>query len=110
MQPQVVDNREAGRFELVVDDQVAGVAEYRRNGTEISLTHTEVDPAFEGRGLGSVLARGVLDAVGAEGATVLPYCTFMRGYIERHERYLDLVPADSRARFGLPAKPTEDVA
>ncbi|GGS93022.1 hypothetical protein GCM10010156_59100 [Planobispora rosea] len=100
-EPTVVDNPEAGRFEILVDGRVAGFAEYRRSGTKVSLTHTEIDPAFEGRGLGSILARGALDASRAEGLSVLPFCSFIRGYIERHPDYLDLVPSDQRARFSL---------
>ncbi len=103
--PQVVDSPEAGRFEVRVDGVVAGYAEYRRTPSTVSFTHTVVDPAFEGRGLGSVLARGALDAVRAEGAQVLPHCPFIRAWIERHPDHLDLVPAGRRARFGLPADP-----
>lgn len=98
----VVDDRQASRFEVRVDGEAAGFAAYRRNGSTISLTHTEVDERYEGRGLGSVLVRGALDAARAEGVAVLPLCPFVRRYISRHEEYLDLVPADQRARFQLP--------
>jgi len=100
--PQVVDNPGAGRFELLVGADVAGYAGYRRTSSATSFTHTVIDPAFEGRGLGSVLARGALDATRAAGRDVLPYCPFIRAYIERHPEYLDLVPADRRADFRLP--------
>lgn len=99
--PKVVDNPEAGRFELFVDGEVVGFAEYRRTASSVSFTHTVVEPALAGRGLGSELARGALDAARAEGSTVLPYCSFIRAYIERHPTYLDLVPADRQAEFGL---------
>jgi hypothetical protein len=109
--PQVVDHPEASRFEVLVDGEVAGYAEYRRTSSSISFTHTVVEPAFEGRGLGSVLARGALDAARAAGAQVLPYCPFIRAYVRRHAgEYLDLVPAGRRARFGLDTagRPTAD--
>jgi predicted GNAT family acetyltransferase len=99
--PVVVDDPEASRFEVLVDGEVAGFAEYRRTASWVAFTHTVVDPAFEGRGLGSVLARGALDATREAGAPVLPYCPFIRGYIQRHPAYLDLVPADRRAEFEL---------
>ncbi|SNR82657.1 hypothetical protein SAMN04488107_0081 [Geodermatophilus saharensis] len=101
-QPRVVDHPEASRFEVLVDGEVAGYAEYRRTPSSVSFTHTVVEPAFEGRGLGSVLARGALDAARAWGAQVLPFCPFIRAYVERHPEYLDLVPARRRAQFGLP--------
>ncbi|MGY1782476.1 GNAT family N-acetyltransferase [Geodermatophilus sp. SYSU D01036] len=99
--PVVVDDTAASRFEVLVDGAVAGYAEYRRTASALSFTHTVVDPAFEGRGLGSVLARGALDAAREAGARVLPFCPFIRGYIRRHPDDLDLVPADRRAQFGL---------
>jgi predicted GNAT family acetyltransferase len=99
--PKVVDNPESHRFEVLVDGEVAGFAEYRRTTSSVAFTHTVIDPAFEGRGLGSVLARGALDATREAGSPVLPYCPFIRGYIQRHPAYLDLVPADRRAGFAL---------
>ena len=101
--PTVVQNPDAGRFELRLDGEVAGFAEYHLRGSTTAFTHTVVEPRFEGRGLGSVLARGALDATRSAGRQVLPFCPFIRGYIERHPAYLDLVPADRRAEFGLPA-------
>ena len=102
-EPKVVDNPEAGRFEVLVDGEVAGFAEYRRTTSAVAFTHTVIDPAFEGRGLGSVLARGALDATREAGAPVLPFCPFIRGYIQRHPDYLDLVPEGRRAEFSLAA-------
>jgi predicted GNAT family acetyltransferase len=102
-----VDNPAADRFEILVDGEVAGFVEYHRRGAVVSLNHTVIDPTFEGRGLGSALARGVLDAIRAEGGSVLPFCPFIRAYIQRHHEYLDLVPPDQRARFTLAPAPGE---
>lgn len=99
----VVEDGPASRFEVLVDGEAAGFVAYRRNGHTISFTHTEIDERFEGRGLGSVLVRGALDAARAQGVAVLPFCPFVRRYISRHHEYLDLVPVDQRARFELPA-------
>jgi predicted GNAT family acetyltransferase len=65
------------------------------------FVHTEIDDAFEGRGLGSILVRAALDAARSRGLAVRPDCPFVRGYIARHPEYLDLVPADLRPRVGL---------
>lgn len=109
-QTMIVDDAAAHRFEVRVDGAVAGFAEYRRRGGAVAFTHTVVDPAFEGRGLGSTLARGALDAVRVEGLAVLPFCPFIRSWIQRHPEYADLVPAARRASFGLaggqPAEPS----
>ncbi len=103
MQTEVVDVAQAGRFEIHVDGRRAGLATYRRSGAELSILHTEIDPDYEGRGLGSTLARQALDMVRAAGGSVLPYCPFFRAYLRRHPEYADLVPAGQRARFGLDA-------
>lgn len=110
-EPKVVDNPRSSRFEVLVDGDVAGFAEYRRTKSAVAFTHTVIEPAFEGRGLGSALARGVLDAAREAGSPVLPFCPFIRGYIQRHPAYLDLVPADRRAEFELaPASGQADIA
>ncbi len=99
--PRVVDHPEAARFEVLVDGEVAGYAEYRRVRSAVAFTHTVIAPAFEGHGLGSVLARGALDATRQAGSPVLPFCPFIRDFIRRHPAYLDLVPDDRRAGFHL---------
>lgn len=103
MPSTVADNPSASRFEIRVDGQLAGAAEYQRDATTVSFTHTAIDAAYEGRGLGSALVRGALEAVRAEGRGVLPFCSFVRGYLARHPEYLELVPTDQRARFALPS-------
>ncbi|MEV4558236.1 GNAT family N-acetyltransferase [Kitasatospora sp. NPDC049285] len=101
MEQIVVDNAEKSRFEIHVDGERAGFAEYHRSGDEIAFIHTEVDSRFEGQGLAGKLARAALDAAREQKLAVLPYCPFIRGWITKHPEYADLVPASHRARFGL---------
>ena len=101
MDVRVADNPEEGRFELFADEELAGSAYYRMEDGAIAFTHTEVDDAYEGHGLGSKLASAALDDARSRGLAVLPYCPFIRGYIERHPEYVDLVPENARSRFGL---------
>lgn len=98
---RVVDDPVAGRFEILVDEAVAGFAAYRRSGATVSFTHTEIAADFAGRGLGSVLAGGALDAARTAGDSVLPLCPFIRRYVQRHPEYAALVPTGQRGRFGL---------
>jgi hypothetical protein len=92
------------RFEIRAGDELAGYTAYLRRGGLIAFIHTEVEPQFEGKGVGSRLIAGALDAVRGEGREVLPFCPFVRGYIAKHpDDYLDLVPAERRADFDLPA-------
>jgi uncharacterized protein len=87
---QVENNAAAGRFEAVVDGQLAQ-AQYRHVGERILFTHTEVPEQLEGRGIASQLARAGLDFARAEGLTVVPLCPFIASYIERHPEYKELV-------------------
>jgi predicted GNAT family acetyltransferase len=100
---QVVDRPEQHRFEITADGQVAGFADYQLRGQQIMFTHTEVDEAYEGKGLGSVLVRHALDAARDRGLAVLPLCPFVRSWIARHPDYLPLVPQAARAKYTLPA-------
>jgi uncharacterized protein len=102
MAPVVSDNPEQSRYEIHVDGELAGFAEYKLHGDHVTFTHTEVDDAYEGQGLGSKLSRGALDGARAAGLAVLPACPFIARYIKRHPQpYLDLVPEDRRAKYGL---------
>ncbi|MDP9847893.1 GNAT family N-acetyltransferase [Streptosporangium lutulentum] len=78
-------------FEAEVDGKHAGRLDLIRRGTVIVYPHTEVDPEFEGKGVGGELVRAALDAARAEGAKVVPSCWFVKGWIERHPDYADLV-------------------
>jgi predicted GNAT family acetyltransferase len=101
MDTKVVDVPERGRFEIRLDDRVVGLASYHVDGSTMTLPHTEVDPGVGGRGIGSALVAGVLDAARERGLTVLPYCSFIRHYIQQHPEYVDLVASDDRPHFGL---------
>ena len=101
MTTHVTDNVDKQRFEVFLDDELAGFTKYHLVDEGIAFDHTEIDDRFEGKGLGSTLVRTALDAVRARGFAVLPFCPFVRGYIARHPAYLDLVPEDQRPRFDL---------
>jgi len=97
----VSDNRARHRYEITADGEVAGFTVYELRPDVIAFMHTEVGEQFEGRGIGSTLIRCTLDDVRTRGLSVLPYCPFVRSWLERHEDYVDLVPEAQRAEFGL---------
>ena len=102
MSAVVQDDPDHSRYEIRVDGEVAGVADYRRRDDRITFTHTEVDDAYEGQGLGSQLVRTVLDEARAAGLAVHPSCPFIADYIRQHpDDYLDLVPERAREGYGL---------
>jgi len=91
MATEVHDAPDRSRYEVTVDGILAGFAEYTDRGSARVFTHTEVFEAFEGKGVGAVLARQALDHVRASGRTVIPRCPFIRAWIDRHPDYADLV-------------------
>jgi len=85
-------NPAAHRYEAHLDGELAGFAEYELTDARVVFTHTVVEDRFEGKGVGSALARFALDDVRADGTRrVLPRCPFIRGWIGKHPEYADLV-------------------
>jgi len=90
---RVVDNPEERRYELRIDDRLAGFITYRRRGDVVTLVHTEVEPPLEGKGLGSELVEGALDDIRSRGLTVRPLCPFVTAWLRRHPEASDLIAA-----------------
>lgn len=89
---KVTNNPSESRYEARLGEALAGFAEYRLADGLITFTHTEVDPAYEGTGVGSALARHALDDVRDEGSRrVAPRCEFIKGWIDKHPEYAALV-------------------
>ena len=91
METTVQNAPESSRYEIRDGERVLGIAAYERRGNTVVFTHTEVDPDAGESGLGSTLVRSALDDVRAQGGSVVPRCSFVRGWIERHQEYADLV-------------------
>ena len=96
----VTDDTEHHRYAVAVDGVPAGGAYYRHEDGRVVFTHTEVDPVWEGRGVGSALARAALDDVRRTGRHAIPRCPFIAGWIRRHPEYLDVVDEEHRASLG----------
>jgi predicted GNAT family acetyltransferase len=78
-------------YEAYLDGERVGQLGYGRRGGVVTAIHTEVEPAAEGKGVGGRLARALLDDARAAGERVVPLCPFVKGWIERHPDYADLV-------------------
>jgi uncharacterized protein len=79
------------RYEISVDDKLAGYTLFTIDGDVAIMPHTEIDPAYKGRGLATTLIETVLVDARARGLTVVPRCPFVREFIENHPEYQDLV-------------------
>lgn len=86
----VTDNKQQSRFELAVDGGTA-VLQYMERDGALYLTHTEVPPELEGKGIGSRIVKHALEEARGRGVKVAPWCPFVRAYIERHPEYQSLV-------------------
>jgi len=84
--PQVVDNPNASRFELTAEGHTA-VLEYVLAGARLRLMHTEVPPELRGRKYAEVLARFGLEHARANHLKVVPFCPFVRAFLQRHPEY-----------------------
>ena len=94
-QIEVIDNPDATRFELLVDGAVAGHVRYIEEDGRTVVVHTEVDPAYAGRGYGSSIVRGMLDLVRDTGRPLVVDCPFIYRWIERNPDYAE-VPVEIR--------------
>ncbi len=90
--PEVRHNPVEKRFELEMDGALA-VLEYEMDGGKLIATHTGVPFALEGKGIASRLARAALEYARAHELKVVPLCSFMAGYIQKHPEYQDLLEA-----------------
>lgn len=85
MELEVVDAPERSRYELRVDGELAGWADYRAApGGRVVLPYTQVDPARGGQGLGTALAQAVFEDLRARGVEAVPTCSFMAAHLARH--------------------------
>jgi predicted GNAT family acetyltransferase len=82
---------EADRFTIFVDGRQVGVADFiDRDGRRV-FPHTEVNPAYQGRGLATILVREALTSTRATGLRVVPQCWMVAEFIDKNPEFADLV-------------------
>jgi predicted GNAT family acetyltransferase len=91
MSPEVHDDPTRSWYEARVDGRRAGIAAYQLQDGVVTFTHTVVEDAYEGQGIGGALARTALDDARRRGLAVVPRCPFIASWIERHPDYAALV-------------------
>ncbi|RYY69010.1 MAG: N-acetyltransferase [Chitinophagaceae bacterium] len=80
---ELTDNEAENRYEMSFENTISFI-EYEKEGDNISLLHTEVDPSLEGRGVGTAIVEKVLKAIEEKGLQLIPLCPFVVAYIKRH--------------------------
>ncbi len=98
---EVADAPDRERYELSIDGVVVGFTAYRVRPGLIAFIHTEVEERLQGRGLADRLIRFALEDARTRGLAVLPFCPFVKAFIERHRDFEALVPDAYRGQFGL---------
>ena len=93
MPVEVTNNKAASRYELSVDGDLIGIADYQIDGDAIVSPHTEITPAKRGQGYGAILVRQALDDVRRSGASVVPHCWFVADFIRENPGYANLLAA-----------------
>jgi predicted GNAT family acetyltransferase len=88
--PTRVDS-EDGRFTIAVDGQRVGLAEYLDHEGRRIFTHTEVDDAFEGRGLATILVRRALETTRDAGLRIVAVCPMVAAYVDKHHDFDDVL-------------------
>lgn len=100
---RVEHNADHTRYEVYVDDELAGHTDYEPADANRAFVHTEIFPRYEGQGLAKVLIRAALDDTRDHQLGVLPFCPFVHRFVQKNPDYLALVPSWARDRMGLPA-------
>jgi uncharacterized protein len=78
-----------GRFDVAVDGRHVGFAEYVMHDSQRIFTHTEVDDAYEGRGLATILVRRALEATRDEGLRIVAVCPLVAAFVGKHHEFDD---------------------
>lgn len=99
---EMIDNEPDEQLEVLVDGELAGLAEYQRKRGIIAFMHTETRPEFKGQGYARKLIEHALDQAREQELWVLPFCPFVVKIVAERPEYLALVPGDLRANFDLP--------
>jgi predicted GNAT family acetyltransferase len=85
-------NDDEGRYEIWVDGERVGHTEFEvREDGVLVFPHTEIDEDRRGQGLAGQLIEGALDDVRSRGETLVARCETVRGFIDDHAEYQDLL-------------------
>jgi hypothetical protein len=87
----VRDNPALNRYELIVDERLIGIAEYRRVDGTLVLPHTEIQARERGSGWGDMLVGAALDDIRRQGLQIVPQCWFVAEFVDRNPQYADLL-------------------
>lgn len=88
---EVIHSPESERYEIHVDGQRAGITTAKEHDGVVLFDYTEVDDAYEGKGVGAELVAGALDDVRRRGLRIEVTCEYVKHFLEKHPENADLV-------------------
>lgn len=88
---EVVRNDAQGRYDILVNDELAGFTQFVDNGPQRIFPHTELDERFSGRGLSSILVSQALADTRAAGQRIVPVCPLVARWVSKHDEVADIV-------------------
>ncbi|MEJ3405008.1 GNAT family N-acetyltransferase [Rathayibacter sp. YIM 133350] len=88
---EVRRNEDGGRYELSIDDHIAGYSEFKLRDGQIIVTHTETLPSYKGRGVATTLVEAMLPDIRQRGERLVAKCPFVAEYLREHHDFDDIV-------------------
>lgn len=86
----IIDNPSESRFETQIGDYLAEI-NYHLDGQRLDLYRTFVPKELGGRGIAGELTQFALKTARQKGLTVIPGCSYIASYIQKHSEFHDLV-------------------
>lgn len=91
MEYKISHNQTENRFEALSNQEIIGVVNYDKEDDVIIVTHTGVEPEYEGQGIAGALTKEVLAYITKNSLKITPLCSYTKAYINRHPEYESLV-------------------
>ncbi|MEC5173642.1 GNAT family N-acetyltransferase [Chryseobacterium nepalense] len=92
------NNEKNGNFEAFIDGKRAGLMTYTWAGEErFIIDHTEVEEAYNGKGVGKEMLLAAVDFARKNGKTIIPLCPFAKATFQKHEGLQDVLVNQAQA-------------
>lgn len=95
MEYEIKHNKNENRFEALSNQEIIGVVNYYNDENVVIVTHTGVEPKYEGQGIAGALTKEVLTYIAKNDLKITPLCSYTKTYIDRHPEYQNLINEES---------------
>ncbi len=79
-----------GRYIIAVEGETVGLADFADRENQRVFHHTEIDPAYGGRGLATILVEEALNEARDEGKRIVPVCSMVVTVLKKHPEFDDI--------------------